>query len=305
MAAAMKQTLTFVTENDTFLELPDSPHGLPADLPFRLMHGHPQETMRQHHHRFTELVIVLAGSGEHWTPTASYPVVAGNVFLIPPGGEHYYCATDHLVLSNLCYWQDKVPFLSDPHLNAMPGFGALFRLEPQLRESQQGKGRLLLDAAELERARILLDRLWEELSARPEGHLFMALTLFQELVVFFSRSFGAGRKVPARKLLTRLAQALRLIEQEYTEPLDLQQMAAAASLSKPHLIKSFREAFGMPPLEYLLHVRIQKAMPLLRDTDRTITDIAYAVGFNDSNYFSRQFKKQTGLTPREFSRQTP
>lgn len=291
--------------DDSFLALPDSPEGLPAEFPLRLMPRFEQGVMSAHRHRFTELVIIQAGCGEHGTTGASFPLVPGNVFVVPPECAHFYSASDGLVLSNLCFWPERIPFLRDPELNALPGFGALLRLEPQLRESQQGKGRLQLDASDLERVRALLLRLWQELTERPAGYGFMAMTLLRELLVHLSRAYEAEKKAPARRQLTRLAKALRLIEQEYTEPLELQTLAQAAGLSKSYLLKSFREAFGMPPLEYLLHVRIQKAMPLLREGRRSVTDAAYAVGFNDSNYFSRQFKRQTGLTPREYSRQAP
>lgn len=295
-----------VLENQSvrnFSDLLRYPAGLPEEFPCSLMHGHSQVDMELHWHHFSELVVILSGNAEHFTPTAAYPIVAGNVYLIQPGCLHGYRNCENLVLSNLCYWNERIAFLQDPALMVMPSFGAMFRLEPQLRENQQGLGRLLLNSGELGAVRTCLDRLYEELANRPDGYAFMAMVLFQELVVTLCRCFAAEKKAPARKMLNRLAHALNLIEQEYTDELDLQQIAQAAGLSKSHLIKSFREAFAMPPLEYLRQVRIQHAMRLLRETGRSITDVAYAVGFNDSNYFSRQFKKHTGQTPRAYSLQ--
>ncbi|MEP3932587.1 helix-turn-helix transcriptional regulator, partial [Rhodopirellula bahusiensis] len=57
------------------------------------------------------------------------------------------------------------------------------------------------------------------------------------------------------------------------------------------------------PIKYLIQVRIQEASRLLRSTDRSITDIAFDVGFSDSNYFSRQFRTHLGLSPREYRKQ--
>jgi AraC-like DNA-binding protein len=65
-------------------------------------------------------------------------------------------------------------------------------------------------------------------------------------------------------------------------------------------MRVFRKATGQTPIEYLVRLRIQKAMELLRTTDRTITEIAMDVGFNDSNYFARQFRRLTDRSPRAF-----
>ena len=61
---------------------------------------------------------------------------------------------------------------------------------------------------------------------------------------------------------------------------------------------------GMPPMQYVNSYRIEKAQTLLKNTDRSITDIALAVGFDDASYFARIFKKQTGMTPREYKNQS-
>jgi AraC-like DNA-binding protein len=61
---------------------------------------------------------------------------------------------------------------------------------------------------------------------------------------------------------------------------------------------------GMPPTQYLNGYRVEKAQTLLKNTDRSITDIALAVGFDDASYFARIFKKQTGMTPREYKNQS-
>ena len=71
-------------------------------------------------------------------------------------------------------------------------------------------------------------------------------------------------------------------------------------MSRSNLMRVFRAATGQSPIEYLLRLRIQKAMALLRNTDLTITEIAMEVGFNDSNYFTRQFKRVQGSSPTRF-----
>ena len=64
----------------------------------------------------------------------------------------------------------------------------------------------------------------------------------------------------------------------------------------------FKELLGKSPFEYLIQTRIHHAAELLKNTDKSVSDIAYECGFHDSNYFSLQFKKATGLPPRDFAK---
>ena len=64
----------------------------------------------------------------------------------------------------------------------------------------------------------------------------------------------------------------------------------------------FRRQCGMAPIEYLLRVRVENARRMLALTDRPIYEIAERMGFSDVNNFTRQFKKQTGMTPRDYRR---
>ena len=65
-------------------------------------------------------------------------------------------------------------------------------------------------------------------------------------------------------------------------------------------MRVFRKATGQTPIEYLVRLRIQKSTELLRNTDFSITEIALQVGFNDSNYFTRQFRNSLGESPRSY-----
>jgi AraC family L-rhamnose operon transcriptional activator RhaR/AraC family L-rhamnose operon regulatory protein RhaS len=71
-------------------------------------------------------------------------------------------------------------------------------------------------------------------------------------------------------------------------------------MSKRSLARAFHEATGVPPIAYLIQLRINRAAAMLRSSTTSVTEIAFHVGFGDSNYFTRQFKKQTGLSPRRY-----
>ena len=95
------------------------------------------------------------------------------------------------------------------------------------------------------------------------------------------------------------------IDRDYTLPLDVPRLAAIAHVSEAHFIRSFKATFGETPHRYLQRRRIERAMYLLRATDRTVTDICMAVGFSSLGTFSRTFTDVVGESPSQFRRRGP
>ena len=77
-------------------------------------------------------------------------------------------------------------------------------------------------------------------------------------------------------------------------------MALAAATSRSGLQRKLKQAMGITPLDLLREARIKHACQLLRQTDKTVSDIAYACGFTDPKYFGRCFKQSTGMSPSEY-----
>jgi AraC-like DNA-binding protein len=87
------------------------------------------------------------------------------------------------------------------------------------------------------------------------------------------------------------------MDRAYAEPLDVPAVAAVAHLSEAHFIRSFRAVFGETPHRYLQRRRVERSMFLLRETDRSVTDICFDVGFTSLGTFSRTFREIVGETP--------
>jgi AraC-like DNA-binding protein len=98
---------------------------------------------------------------------------------------------------------------------------------------------------------------------------------------------------PARHLL----RARDLADARYFEPLDVDDMAAAAGLSRAHFSREFRKAFGETPHHYLLTRRLERAAALLRDTDRSVLDICTSVGLQSVGSFTTSFTRTYGRSP--------
>jgi AraC-like DNA-binding protein len=101
----------------------------------------------------------------------------------------------------------------------------------------------------------------------------------------------------AEDLNRRLLRARDAMDRAYAEPLDVRTVAAVAHVSEAHFIRTFRAVFGETPHRYLQRRRVERSMFLLRETDRSITDICFDVGFTSLGTFSRTFRQIIGETP--------
>ena len=101
----------------------------------------------------------------------------------------------------------------------------------------------------------------------------------------------------AEEFNRHLLRARDAMDRAYAEPLDVRTVAAIAHVSEAHFIRSFRAVFGETPHRYLQRRRVERSMFLLRETDRSITDICFDVGFMSLGTFSRTFREVVGETP--------
>ena len=102
----------------------------------------------------------------------------------------------------------------------------------------------------------------------------------------------------------RLLRARDAMDRTYAQPLDVPALARIACVSRAHFIRTFRATFGETPHRYLQRRRVERAMWLLRETDRSVTDICLDVGFTSLGTFSRTFREIVGQSPVAYRRGT-
>ncbi|MGH3926403.1 MAG: helix-turn-helix domain-containing protein [Pseudonocardiaceae bacterium] len=90
------------------------------------------------------------------------------------------------------------------------------------------------------------------------------------------------------------------MDRAYAEPLDVRTVAAVAHVSEAHFIRTFRATFGETPHRYLQRRRVERAMFLLRESDRSVTEICLDVGFTSLGTFSRTFREIVGEAPTDY-----
>jgi transcriptional regulator GlxA family with amidase domain len=139
----------------------------------------------------------------------------------------------------------------------------------------------------------------KELNERTNGFKLIATAAFMQIVGYLSRYYARAKNSDSRALL-RIGAAISHLEANYREPVALDQLAQIAHMSNRNFVRSFQAAIGSSPIAYLIQLRVNRAAALLSHTELTITEIAFQAGFNDSNYFSRQFRKLLGVTPGQY-----
>lgn len=261
-----------------------------------------QEAIELHQHwGYAELVIVTGGTGKHVLETESFQVTRGDVFVIPVDLLHGYAECNGLELVNVLYDPARL-LLPEHQLRQMPGYHALFALEPQFRVKHEFESRLHLEDAAVARIEQSAARLHAEVVEKKPGYEVALTGLFYGMLVDLSRSYSRMSSV-ASQTLVRLSGVMEWLDRHFSEPVTVAQLARRAHMSQSTLGRCFHECFGIAPLSYVIELRLRKASQLLRDTDIHVKEIALHVGIDDANYFARLFRRHTGLEPSAYRAQ--
>jgi len=256
-----------------------------------------------HTHDFSELVIILGGTARHLMNGHLYPIMAGDVFVLNGDMEHGFEACQGLQLCNIMYNPEQMLNVRQD-VYQLAGYYALFVVEPLYRTRHPLHNQLRLAPMRLASIRAQLDKMLHEYTSRPPAYMTMLQAYFVQLVIELSRDYSAREPDKMYSDTTlELANAIMLMERGYQQPLTLHDLATAAHMSQSHFLRVFKETFGLPPIQYLIRIRITHACHLLINTPKPITEVAHDVGFDDGNYFSRQFKQVMGDSPQVYRRQ--
>lgn len=98
----------------------------------------------------------------------------------------------------------------------------------------------------------------------------------------------------------RLSPLIEYIANHLAEPITLDELSDLVHFNKSYLVECFKREYGIPPMKYVNHIRVEKAKQLLTTTDKTITNIAQETGFRSIHYFSRFFKDRECISPQDY-----
>jgi AraC family transcriptional regulator len=243
----------------------------PAEVPF-------VET-----HADFSLSYVRRGTFGYRSRGASFELVAGSILVGYPGDE-YVCTHDHARSGG------------DECLS--------FHLAPELVEAIGARPAVWRRGCVPPLPELMV--LGELAQAAAEGRTDVAL---EEIGMAMASRFvdiGAGRARPPSRTRTRdrgrAVEAARWLDAHAAERVDLASAASATGLSPFHFLRIFADVLGVTPHQYLVRARLRRAARLLADDSRSITDVAFDVGFGDLSNFVRTFHRAAGVSPRSFRR---
>jgi AraC-like DNA-binding protein len=228
-----------------------------------------------------DLAYVRKGSFGYRARGMSHELVAGSLLAGHPGDE-FVCTHDHVVGDECLSFQ-----LSAEVVDGLGGVAEHWRAGgvPPLAE--------LMVLGELAQA-----------VAAGESDLDLdeaGLVLAARFVALLGDGPRPGRTTPvASRDRRRAVDAALWIDERAAEPLELEDVARAAGLSAFHFLRTFANVLGVTPHQYLVRSRLRRAARLLADEDRSVTDVAYDVGFGDLSNFIRTFRRAAGVSPSGF-----
>lgn len=127
----------------------------------------------------------------------------------------------------------------------------------------------------------------------------MLKSYFNELIVYLSRTYNENQEVETNRLYP-LAEVAAYIEQNFQEKFSLKELSYIAGFSERHFSRIFMNIYNTSPIDYIIKRRLKHACQLLNEMTFNITVVANKCGFEDTNYFTRQFKKCYGITPSQY-----
>ena len=147
----------------------------------------------------------------------------------------------------------------------------------------------------------LFSQMIKELQLRRSNYSTLLSMYFEQILISASRHFEDSQNASSFTVI-EIERATNYFNTNYSKPISITSYAASRGMSAGWFIKNFKKINNVTPAQYLINLRITNAMELLIGSNKNITEIANAVGIEDSLYFSRLFKAHTGFSPLEYKK---
>lgn len=263
------------------------------DFPVEAYHlhtGHPRYRMPVHWHEEFEIIYVFSGGFSYEIGQKSGVARAGDLLFVNSGVFH----------GGIPQRGEYGCIVFDLNALVKEGGGAARLLAPFLSGGAEVLTRLPAHKSTV----APVTALFSVLTEKPQGFELVAQGLiFQFFGALVQGEYfkPASDKAGNKKQISQLKDALYLIENEYSSPLTLDQLALSANMSSKYFCSFFKQMTSFTPIEYLNRHRIEVACYRMQSGWRNMTELTYECGFNDLSYFIRVFKSIMGVTPKQYA----
>jgi len=246
--------------------------------------SNPESRPFEDQHDLVTIAAVVAGSFQYRS-THGIEMLAPGALLLGNAGSTYECSIEHS-RGDRCISFNYTPECIEKALEGLPAAKRIeFRTHriPPIPE-------ILPLAARTAMQTVVQDvALWEELSLAIAGDVFAVLS---------GDTRSNGRQINRSE--GRISDALQVIETRYAEPLSVAELASIACMSPYHFMRTFRDAVGVTPYQYLLRTRLRHVAIDLGATNEPISAIAFDAGFGDLSTFAEMFRRVFDLSPGQY-----
>ena len=240
-----------------------------------------------HTHPFTELFYVVDGKGEFNIQGQRFPVKPNDFVIINPQVEHTELSSPDEPLEYIVL---GINGLSFSNLTPVSEGGHPFSFF-NLRDEQKDILRYL-------------NAMVQEATSQSMSYELVCHNLLEILLIKILRHQHFDLEVGKQSKATKDISFIKhYSETYYHESIQLEDLASMTHLSRFYISHSFKKEIGMSPMEYLIAIRIKESKILLRTTNYSISQVADIVGFTTPTYFSKQFRKSTGISPTDYREQ--
>ncbi|WP_341678833.1 helix-turn-helix domain-containing protein [Niveibacterium sp. SC-1] len=260
------------------------------DMVVSVLPRSPQQYFPEHVHEFDELVIARSGSGMNYINGKPAPICRGSVFYVRAAQTHYMDQLDDLYLTNVLILPGRFKHVSHETVANLLAD-----------KSDVNADAFVVGGATLKRVEGLLNRIAEESDNKVEYSDQMIELMLGQLMIELWRGQPQEKSSQSERD-ARLTSLLRHLNGHFDEEVDWDQLAERFDIPLRTLSRKISDVTGMSPNQYLTRIRMCHAMRLLAETEQSVTDIAFACGFNDSNYFTSRFHREVGTTPLKYRR---
>lgn len=266
---------------------------------------HDTERVTEHSHDFVELVYVASGEAEHWFEGQSYPVHAGDVFIINPGEVHSYRIPQgqRIEIINCLFMPELI---SEAMLRELGVSRSMdyFYVYPFLDARERFHHRLNLSGTKAEDICALLKAMIVEWERHRGGYTTIVRLQLLQLLIMLSRFYSEGLGLedrPAEKESTVLVRRINgFLERHFDQKLAVPDLCTFFNISNRQLNRVFKQETGMTVTERIHHIRIERAKQYLLEGQEKVIEIAQRVGYDDPSFFTMLFRRKTGCSPGQY-----
>ena len=238
-----------------------------------------------HFHPHHELYYIVSGKAKYFIGSDLFILNQGDFIFIP---QNEYHKTEYIATTEteriLLFFDEE--FVGEDFLKYL--------------DTPKQTKHIRIENENMHSIRSVLRKIEEEAALKPDGYVEMQQMHLRQLLILLERH-GQGVKQHLNATYTVIQDAARYISANFAEDLNLTDISHKYSLSPVHFGAQFKKVTGVGFKKYITITRISAAKSMFDSGEKNVSKVAYACGFNDSNYFIKVFKEIMGITPKKYT----